>query len=166
VAADGESHGNGQGRPEAPPASEVEALVRSLIGMMGGGGITELDLAFGAVSVRLRGGAASAASAISAASAAIAVADAAARGRAEEVIAAPMIGTFYASPSPGEPPFVEVGDPVEVGQTIGIIEAMKIMNEIAADRAGIVTAVLVENAQPVEYGSPLLRVVGADGGLG
>jgi acetyl-CoA carboxylase biotin carboxyl carrier protein len=69
-----------------------------------------------------------------------------------------MIGTYYAAPSPGDAPFVQIGDEVEVGQAIGIIEAMKIMNEIIADRSGIVLEVLVENAQPVEYGSPLLRL--------
>jgi acetyl-CoA carboxylase biotin carboxyl carrier protein len=73
-------------------------------------------------------------------------------------VAAPMIGTFYAAPSPGEPNFVSVGDEVEVGQVIGIIEAMKIMNEIAADAAGIVAEIFVSNAQSVEYGSPLIRL--------
>ena len=68
------------------------------------------------------------------------------------LVTAPMIGTFYASPSPGEPPFVSVGDQVEVGQTIGIIEAMKIMNEIAADRSGTVSDVYVTNSQPVDTG--------------
>jgi acetyl-CoA carboxylase biotin carboxyl carrier protein len=67
-----------------------------------------------------------------------------------------MIGTFYAAPGPGEAPFVAIGDEVEVGQVIGIVEAMKIMNEIIADRAGVVTELLVDNAQAVEYGSPLL----------
>ncbi|MCB0355333.1 MAG: acetyl-CoA carboxylase biotin carboxyl carrier protein, partial [Bdellovibrionales bacterium] len=74
------------------------------------------------------------------------------------VVTAPMIGTFYASPSPGEPPFVSVGDSVETGQVIGIIEAMKIMNEIAADRSGTISEVFAANAQPVEYGSPLIRI--------
>jgi acetyl-CoA carboxylase biotin carboxyl carrier protein len=76
----------------------------------------------------------------------------------EILITAPMIGTFYAAATPGAQPFVAVGDEVYVGQTIGIIEAMKIMNEIAADRAGIVEAILVGNGQPVEYGSPLMRL--------
>jgi len=163
VAPDGEAGANGRTAPVTPPSAEIEALVRSLIGMMGGGGITELDLAFGAVSVRLRGVAPAAVAVASAPSTVTAAAAEIAHGVTEDLIAAPMIGTFYASPSPGEPPFVEVGDPVEIGQTIGIIEAMKIMNEIVADRAGVVTAVLVENAQPVEYGSPLLRVVGPGG---
>jgi len=69
-----------------------------------------------------------------------------------------MIGTFYTSATPGAPPFVTEGDEVYVGQTIGIIEAMKIMNEIAAEGTGLVEAVLVGNGQPVEYGSPLMRL--------
>jgi acetyl-CoA carboxylase biotin carboxyl carrier protein len=69
-----------------------------------------------------------------------------------------MIGTYYSAPSPGEDPFVQIGDEVEIGQVIGIIEAMKIMNEITADSAGVVAEILVENAQAVEYGSPLIRL--------
>ena len=76
----------------------------------------------------------------------------------EILITAPMIGTFYAAATPGAQPFVVEGDEVYIGQTIGIIEAMKIMNEIAADRTGVVEAVLVGNGQPVEYGSPLMRL--------
>ena len=76
----------------------------------------------------------------------------------EILITAPMIGTFYAAATPGAQPFVVDCDEVYVGQTIGIIEAMKIMNEIAADRAGTVEAILVGNGQPVEYGSPLMRL--------
>ena len=81
---------------------------------------------------------------------------------ADNVITSPMIGTFYASPSPGEPPFVEEGDEVEVGQVIGIIEAMKIMNEITSDHAGIVSKILVKNAQAVEYGQPLFHITPVD----
>jgi acetyl-CoA carboxylase biotin carboxyl carrier protein len=76
----------------------------------------------------------------------------------ELVITSPMIGTFYASPSPGEPPFVQEGDRVEVGQVIGIIEAMKIMNEITSEYEGIVSKILVKNAQAVEYGQPLAQI--------
>jgi acetyl-CoA carboxylase biotin carboxyl carrier protein len=72
------------------------------------------------------------------------------------VIKSPMVGTFYRSPSPDAKPFVEVGDTVKKGQTVCIIEAMKLMNEIEADRDGVVKAVLVETGQPVEYGEPLL----------
>ena len=69
----------------------------------------------------------------------------------------PMVGTFYRSASPGAKPFVEVGDTVQVGDPLCIIEAMKLMNEIEADEAGVVKAILVENGQPVEFGQPLLR---------
>ena len=68
---------------------------------------------------------------------------------------APMVGTFYEAPSPGAKPFVQLGQRVEVGDTLCIIEAMKILNQIEADRAGKVLAVLAENGQPVEYGQPL-----------
>jgi acetyl-CoA carboxylase biotin carboxyl carrier protein len=74
------------------------------------------------------------------------------------VINAPMVGTFYHSTSPADPPLVQVGDRVEVGQLIGIIEAMKIMNEITADRGGTVLEVMAGNATAVEYGSPLIRL--------
>lgn len=73
-------------------------------------------------------------------------------------IEAPMIGTFYAAPGPGEPAFVEVGDQIEIGQTVAIIEAMKIMNEIVSDQSGTVAEILVRNAQAVEYGQPLYRL--------
>jgi acetyl-CoA carboxylase biotin carboxyl carrier protein len=88
------------------------------------------------------------------------------RPREEEpghLVTAPMVGTFYTSPMPNAAPFVTVGDDVVAGQTIGIIEAMKIMNEIAADRSGIIQEILIGNGQPVEYGSPLLRLGPARG---
>jgi acetyl-CoA carboxylase biotin carboxyl carrier protein len=75
------------------------------------------------------------------------------------VITAPIIGTFYTSPAPGEEPFVHIGDLISAGQTVGIIEAMKIMNEITAERGGTVMEFLAENGQAVEYGSPLMRLV-------
>jgi acetyl-CoA carboxylase biotin carboxyl carrier protein len=74
------------------------------------------------------------------------------------VISAPMIGTFYLAPAPDEPPFVNVGDAVEAGQTVAIIEAMKIMNEIQAEQPGIVDEVLARNGQGVEFGQPLFRL--------
>ncbi len=70
------------------------------------------------------------------------------------LVKSPMVGTFYRSTSPGTKPFVEVGDSVQVGDTLCIIEAMKLMNEIESDKAGIVKQVLVENGQPVEFGQP------------
>jgi acetyl-CoA carboxylase biotin carboxyl carrier protein len=74
------------------------------------------------------------------------------------VIKSPIVGTFYAAPSPEAGPFVKVGDTVEAGQTVCIIEAMKLMNEIEADIGGEVTRILVENGQPVEYGEPLFAL--------
>ena len=145
------------GPESVPPAPEqVADLVQSLAAVMRQSSITELDLDLGDVSVRLRRPSSN---------------DDGGETRLEngslaptepdppEVwITAPMIGTFYAAATPGAQPFVAEGDEIYVGQTIGIIEAMKIMNEIAADRAGIVEAILVGNGQPVEYGSPLMRL--------
>jgi acetyl-CoA carboxylase biotin carboxyl carrier protein len=70
----------------------------------------------------------------------------------------PMVGTFYRAPSPGAPSFVEVGQSVTKGQTLCIIEAMKLLNEIESDAAGTIKAILVENGQPVEYGQPLFLI--------
>src|SRR5665647_1215121 len=74
------------------------------------------------------------------------------------VVKSPMVGTFYRSPSPGAKAFVEVGDTVKSGDTICIIEAMKLLNEIECDKDGVVKAILVENGQPVEYGEPLVVI--------
>jgi acetyl-CoA carboxylase biotin carboxyl carrier protein len=76
----------------------------------------------------------------------------------EHVITAPMVGTFYASPSPGAKAFVEIGDEIKVGQVLCIIEAMKMMNQIEADRAGRIASVMARNGDPVEFGQPLFVV--------
>jgi acetyl-CoA carboxylase biotin carboxyl carrier protein len=73
-------------------------------------------------------------------------------------VTAPMVGTFYASPAPGSPPFAAIGANVAVGDTLCIIEAMKMMNQIEADKAGRVVAVLAKNGEPVEYGQPLFII--------
>jgi acetyl-CoA carboxylase biotin carboxyl carrier protein len=73
-------------------------------------------------------------------------------------ITSPMVGTFYSAPAPDEPPFVEIGDRVSKGQTVCIIEAMKLMNEIESEASGRVVEILVDNAQPIEYGQLLMRV--------
>ncbi len=73
-------------------------------------------------------------------------------------ITSPMVGTFYQASSPGAKPFVEVGQQVNVGDTLCIIEAMKILNQIESDRAGIIKKILVENGQPVEYNEPLFII--------
>ena len=145
------------GSESGPPDPErVADLVQSLAAVMRQSSITELDLDLGDVSLRLRrpasdhdGGE------MRLDNQPLATTE---TSSPEILITAPMIGTFYAAPTPGAQPFVVEGDDVYVGQTIGIIEAMKIMNEIAADRAGVVEAILVGNGQPVEYGSPLMRL--------
>jgi len=73
-------------------------------------------------------------------------------------LTSPMVGTFYRSPAPSEPPFAEVGDRIKTGQTVCIIEAMKLMNEIEAEVSGQIVEILVQNAEPVEYGQPLMRI--------
>ncbi|HYK99790.1 MAG TPA: acetyl-CoA carboxylase biotin carboxyl carrier protein [Steroidobacteraceae bacterium] len=76
----------------------------------------------------------------------------------EHVITAPMVGTFYAAPSPGAKPFVEIGDEIKVGQVLCVIEAMKMMNQIEADKAGRVASILARNGDPVEFGQPLFVI--------
>jgi acetyl-CoA carboxylase biotin carboxyl carrier protein len=78
--------------------------------------------------------------------------------RDENLVTAPMVGTFYASPTPGAKSFVEVGQEVRVGQVLCIIEAMKMMNQIESERAGKVVAVLAKNGEPVEFGQPLFAI--------
>ena len=75
-----------------------------------------------------------------------------------KTVTSPMVGTFYRAPNPGAEPFVKVGDQVEAGQTLGIIEAMKLLNEIEAETSGTVKEICVENAQPVEFGQPLFII--------
>ena len=74
------------------------------------------------------------------------------------IVKSPMVGTFYRSSAPGSAPFVEIGSAVKLGDTICIIEAMKLLNEIDADAAGVITQILVENGQPVEFGQPLFVI--------
>ncbi len=74
------------------------------------------------------------------------------------VLKSPMVGTYYRAPNPGAKAFVEVGQTVNEGDTVCIIEAMKLLNEIEADRSGVIKAILVENGQPVEYGHPLMVI--------
>lgn len=77
------------------------------------------------------------------------------------VITSPLVGTYYCAPSEGAEPFVSVGDSVKTGQTLAIIEAMKLMNEIESEYSGTVAEIFVKNGQPVEYGQPLFRIKGA-----
>jgi acetyl-CoA carboxylase biotin carboxyl carrier protein len=139
--------------------------LKKLIDLVQESGIAELEITEGEEKVKIvKGGAVSltapAAASSADARALPAAAPAAAPtepapGQDGHVVKAPMVGTFYRSPSPDAKAFVEVGQAVKEGDTICIIEAMKLMNEIEADAAGTVKAILVENGQPVEYGQPL-----------
>jgi acetyl-CoA carboxylase biotin carboxyl carrier protein len=79
-------------------------------------------------------------------------------GFEHHVVESPMVGTFYSAPAPEAPPFVEVGDSVRVGQTLCILEAMKLMNELVSEVQGVVREICVENSEPVEYGQVLFRI--------
>lgn len=147
-------------RPSDPADQErVAQLVNTFITMMEHGNIEKLDLEYGDLKLSLRARQSHATQ-----SGHPSTPDGAApvppdsTEEATHTITAPMIGTFYVAPAPNEPPFVSPGDVVEQGQTVGIIEAMKIMNEIAADCDGEVIEVVAANGQTVEYGSPLVVV--------
>jgi acetyl-CoA carboxylase biotin carboxyl carrier protein len=148
--------------------------LKKLIDLVQESGIAELEITEGEEKVKIvKGGgisvvpvaAAAAHSAMAAPAPAVAAAPAPAAasapaaeppgGQEGHVVKAPMVGTFYRTPSPDAKAFVEVGQTVKEGQTICIIEAMKLMNEIETDASGVVKAILVENGQPVEYGQPL-----------
>jgi acetyl-CoA carboxylase biotin carboxyl carrier protein len=74
------------------------------------------------------------------------------------IVTSPMVGTMYRAPAPDQPPFVEIGAKVKAGDTLCIVEAMKMLNQIEADKTGVITAILVENGQPVEFGQPLFVI--------
>ena len=144
------------------------ALVRELAELLAETGLTEIEVEDGDRKVRVArgGGVAIAAPAMMASPAASPAAPAAAAPAAAAeapadsagAIKSPMVGTVYLSAEPGAAPFVAVGQTVKQGDTLVIIEAMKVMNPIAADKAGTVKAILVENAQPVEYDQPLVVI--------
>ena len=147
--------------------------VKKLIELLEESGIAELEINEGEESVRIsRYSSSPAAAPVSYAAAPAVPAPAAAAPAAtvaEEssdedslpsghVVKSPMVGTYYSASSPGSRPFVSVGDSVTEGETVCIVEAMKILNQIEADVSGVVKAILVENAQPVEYGQPLMII--------
>ena len=144
--------------------------LKKLIDLVEESGITELEITEGEEKVRISKGMAGApmmmaaphmmqAPAQAAAPAVSApAADAAPAEPEGHVVRSPMVGTFYRSPSPGAKSFVEVGQSVSSGDTLCIIEAMKLLNEIEADQGGVIKAILVENGQPVEYGEPLFII--------
>jgi len=148
--------------------------LRHLIRLVQRTGIGEIELNSGGRSVRISANPAGAGTWVSAPAPAAAAAPHAAAAPAPapaaeakpaadpdshlKPLVSPMVGTFYRSPAPDADPFVEVGDVIEVGQTVCIIEAMKLMNEIEAETKGRVVRILVENAQPVEFGQKLFLV--------
>ncbi|HDM8234580.1 TPA: acetyl-CoA carboxylase biotin carboxyl carrier protein [Vibrio campbellii] len=141
--------------------------IKKLIELVEESGIAELEISEGEESVRIsRSGPAAPAPVHYAAApvaapapvAAAPVADAPAAVPAGHQVLSPMVGTFYRSPSPDAKSFVEVGQSVNAGDTLCIVEAMKMMNQIEADKSGVVTAILVEDGQPVEFDQPLVVI--------
>jgi acetyl-CoA carboxylase biotin carboxyl carrier protein len=135
--------------------------IKKLIEIIEESGIAELEIKEGEESIRINRY--SAAPPVTYAPAPVAAAAAAPAASSEEkitghVVKSPMVGTFYRSASPGTKVFTDVGQSVQVGDTLCIIEAMKILNQIEADKSGTITKILVENAQPVEYGQPLFII--------
>jgi len=148
-------------RDAEPPLREI----RELIDLALAKGLAELEVTWGETRIRIRRETAPSAAPTqwqpgAAVPAAAAIpAEATAPGAAQLVtIEAPMVGTFYRAPAPEAPPYVKEGDLIKAGQVLCIIEAMKLMNEIESKVGGRVVKILVENAQPVEYGQPLFLV--------
>jgi len=143
--------------------------IKKLIELLEESNIGELEIREGEESVRIsRAGTAPVVTYAAAPVAAPAPVPAAAPAIAEapksaalsgHIMRAPMVGTFYRSPSPGSPAFVEKGKHVKVGDVICIVEAMKMMNQIEADKAGVIEAILVEDGHPVEFDQPLFTIV-------
>ncbi len=146
--------------------------IKKLIELLEESGLAEIEITEGEESVRIArvtqgtqvvhqlaaSPAPAPAAAVPAPALAPAAAAAAPAARDENLVTAPMVGTFYASPAPGAKSFVEVGQEVRVGQVLCIIEAMKMMNQIESERAGKVVAVLAKNGEPVEFGQPLFAI--------
>ena len=143
-------------------------MVRELAEMLGETGLTEIEVEDGDRKVRVSRGATATVSAAPAAIAAAPAPAAPASTAAEQsapaadnhadAMKSPMVGTVYLSAEPGAPPFKNVGDAVKKGDTVLIVEAMKVMNPIVADRDGTLKSILVDNAQPIEFGQPLLVI--------
>jgi acetyl-CoA carboxylase biotin carboxyl carrier protein len=136
-------------------------LIRELAALLDETGLTEIEVEDNDVRIRIARGSTVVHAAAPAAAATPAAAAPAAGEPAQAhpgLVTSPMVGTVYTSPEPGAPAFVRVGDKVTAGQTLLIIEAMKTMNPVTAPKAGTVARILISNAQPVEYGEPLLII--------
>jgi acetyl-CoA carboxylase biotin carboxyl carrier protein len=145
-----------------PPPPDPD-LIRALARLLAETGLSEIEYAVGGRRLRVARAVATALPAVAPTPAALADADAAAASDAAlaehpGALTAPMVGTVYLAPQPGAAPFVRVGDTVVTGQTLLIIEAMKVMNEIKSPRPGRVLRVLADDAQPVEYGAALMLI--------
>lgn len=143
------------------------ALVRELADMLAETGLTEIEVEDGDRKIRVSRGSVAAAVAAPVAVAAAPVAAPAAAAPApaadtgpdlSKALRSPMVGTAYLLPEPGAAPFVSPGDTVKAGQTLLIVEAMKVMNPITAPRDGVIGAILIENGQPIEFDQPLLVI--------
>ena len=150
------------GKPPTPKRAVDEDLIRQLNRLLEETGLTEIEYGEGDWRVRVVRGARPA-TALEAADAGKAPAKPAAKaaggepaGDLSKAVTSPMVGVVYTSAEPGQPPFVKAGDQVAEGQTLLLIEAMKVFNPITATRAGRVTRILVTNGAPVEFGEPLL----------
>jgi acetyl-CoA carboxylase biotin carboxyl carrier protein len=132
----------------------IADLVRALAALLDETKLSEIDYAEGTRRVRVAR--AATATSVTVAPAAAAPAKPVAAVEPAGMVKAPMVGTVYLAPQPEAAPFIKIGDTVRNGQTLLIIEAMKVMNHIAAPRAGKITAILVADGMPVEYGQPLL----------
>jgi acetyl-CoA carboxylase biotin carboxyl carrier protein len=156
----------GRGGNHRPPLAPDAELVRALAALLAETGLTEIEYAVGDHRIRVARGTLGPQSSSSPtvvvaspdSSAAPATNGAAHPAEHPGTIKAPMVGIAYLAEQPGAPPFVRVGDRVSEGQTLLIIEAMKVMNQIRAPRAGQVAQILIEDAEPVEYGAPLIVV--------
>ncbi|MEH6639738.1 MAG: acetyl-CoA carboxylase biotin carboxyl carrier protein [Porticoccaceae bacterium] len=140
--------------------------VKKLIELLESSGIDELEIKEGEESVRIcrhRSGPAAAPVAVSAPvaiqAAPASAPESAPAPAAGHVVSSPMVGTFYRSSSPGASPFVEVGQTVAVGDVLCIVEAMKMMNQIEADKAGTISAVMAQDGEPVEFDQPMITIV-------
>ena len=151
-------------RDASAESADYQRVVRELAALLDETGLTEIEVEQGGLRVRVaRQHAPQGAHAAVAVPATPAAAPLAAAGLVDPaqhpgVVTSPMVGTAYRAPEPGAKPFIEVGSTVEAGATLLIIEAMKTMNQIPAPRAGTVVQILFEDAQPVEFGEPLLII--------
>lgn len=167
-----EGHGKDSGKRKSGGMNIDTALVRELAELLNETGLTEIEVEDDDRKIRVsRGAVASSAPVYAAAPAPVAAAaapSAAAPAPAEpaapagpdlkNAVKSPMVGTCYLTPEPGAAPFVSVGQAVKEGDTLLIVEAMKVMNPITAPRAGTITAILIETAQPVEFDQPLVVI--------